>query len=320
MTKTVYKVQNWAEYNKALIERGSINLWISDDISESWHDSKTRSGKGFARIYSDAAIELCHIFKSLYRLPLRATQGFMQSLFLGYKLPLKVPNYTTLSRRQGELTSKLPRTKHGDSIDIVLDSTGLKVYGDGEWKVRQHGVSRRRTWRKLHLAIDPLSHEIVSCVLTGNEVGDSSAFAEVVDGADEEIERIFADGAYDGQPCYEHCARIGAEPVIPPRMNAVPDPPDDTRSGRGPRMRAIERIMALETELGEEEARKQWKVESDYHTRSLAETAMFRFKITFGDRLSARIDGNQEVEAAIKCKILNRLTQIGMPISTPVIT
>ena len=231
-----------------------------------------------------------------------------------------MPNYTTLSRRQGKLAPKIPRTKHGDSIDIVLDSTGLKVHGDGEWKARQHGVSKRRTWRKLHLAVDPLNHEIVSHELTYSKVHDVSAFAGVVDGVNEEIARVFADGAYDGQPAYEYCAEIGSEIVVPPCKNAVPDPPDDKRKGRWPRRHAIERITALEVDSDKDEARKQWKIESDYHTRSLAETTMFRFKTTFGDRIAALKDDNQKVEAALKCKILNHFTQIGMPVSTPVIT
>jgi len=293
-------------------------LWIEEDIADCWYDRVDRTGRGKARVYDDSAIELCLVLKSLYRLPLRATQGLVSSLLKGFKLDLRCPDYSTISRRQKDLSVTLPRRCYGGSTDIVIDSTGLKVYGEGEWKVRQYGYSKRRTWRKLHLAVDPLSHEIVAEELTGNDCSDDQVLPGLLNQTKEEIERVFGDGAYDRQRSYGYCHAIGATLITPPRRGAILDPPGKEKPERATRNRAIERIETLTKTLGESEARKQWKVENDYHTRSLSETAMFRFKTILGPALSARNFDNQKTEAKIKCAILNRFTHLAMPKSYPI--
>jgi hypothetical protein len=165
MSKGKYKVTNWKEYNEGLKQRGSLRLWIQSDLAEQWkyNGDKKRGGQ---KQYSNVAIELCLIVRKVYHLPLRQTEGFMNSFFEQKGLNLKAPDYTTLSKRSSGLPVQLSAAKKGRITDIVVDSSGLKVYGEGEWKVRKHGASKRRTWMKLHLAADETTQQIQAVTLT----------------------------------------------------------------------------------------------------------------------------------------------------------
>ena len=165
MSKYKYKVINWKEYNEGLKKRGSLRLWIKADIAEQWK-YKGNKKRGGQQQYSDIAIELCLIIRKVYHLPLRQTQGFMISFFKQSRLRLKAPDYTTLSRRSSSLPVQLSMAKKGSITDIVVDSTGLKLYGEGEWKVRKHGAGKHRTWMKLHLAADETTQQIQAVTLT----------------------------------------------------------------------------------------------------------------------------------------------------------
>lgn len=315
-----YRINNWKAYNKSLVDRGRITLWLADGLEDTWF-CKTQTGKrGHPKQYSDASIELCLTLKHLYKLPYRATQGFVGSLLILSGFNLESPCYSQMSRRSGGLPVKLKRiSANKGKLDIVVDSTGLKVYGEGEWKVRQHGVSKRRTWRKLHLAADPLDHEIVAHVLTGNEKSDDQVFPDVLDGVEGEVENCFGDGAFDKKPCYDACYKRSISLVTPPRHDAIPQKPNKITPSMVPRDRAISRIKTLEEKLGNiDDARKQWKREIDYHTRSISETAMFRFKTICGNTLSSRLEETQKTELAIKINILNNFTKLGMPNSYPI--
>jgi IS5 family transposase/uncharacterized protein (DUF4415 family) len=302
--KTKYHIRNWAMYNESLKKRGSITLWIDEDVLRTW--KATPAGvrpRGGQKQYSDGAIECLLMVRSVYHLGYRQTEGYAGSLskLLGVELP--IPDYTTLNRRAKTLKVKLPTSEKGP-IHAVLDSTGLKVYGEGEWKVRQHGYSKRRTWRKLHLSVDEATGEIEAEVLTGAGVDD----AEVADGllkqTQAEIEQLSGDGAYDKEKVYKAAAAKGVRKItIPPRRDAVLWEENDSEPH--PRNENLRRIW----ECG----RKEWKEESGYHRRSLAETAMFRFKTIFGDHLSAREAKRQKTEARVKCAALNRMTRLGMP-------
>lgn len=319
MQRVKYKIENWSEYNKSLIHRGKITLWIEEGLIESWIKADKSGKRGRSNTYSDQAIEFCLTLKYLYRLPYRATEGCVNSLFELMSIDLKSPSYTQMQRRSKKLNVKLKRiTKNKGNIDIVVDSTGVKIYGEGEWKVRQHGVGKRRTWKKLHIAMDPLDHEFVSWELTGNDKSDDQVFPDLLKNIEEEVERSFGDGAYDKKSCYEACHKKGTSLITPPRKDAVPQKENKIDSSMVPRDRAIERIKSLEKKLGSmEEARKQWKIESDYHTRSVAETAMFRFKTICGGNLSSRTTENQKTEVVLKINILNQFTKLGMPRSFP---
>lgn len=311
--RTKYKITNWKEYNKSLIERGKINIWLDKENLKNWRAEKQKK-RGKPKQYSDGLIELCLMVKHLYNLPYRTTEGFIKSVFEQLKIDIEVPSYTQMSRRAAQLSLKLKRVfNHKGPVDVAVDSTGLKVYGEGEWKVRKHGVSKRRTWRKLHIAVDPLDHEIMACVLTDNSSSDDQVFPELFEQVDDVIERCFADGAYDKKGCYKSCHNKQTHLITPPISRAR------VQKGNLPELfvrdKAIKRIEMLTAQQGTKElARKQWKIEQDYHCRSISETAMFRFKTFFGAKLSSRKIQTQTSEAMIKINLMNKFTAIGMPI------
>jgi hypothetical protein len=297
MGKRLKKI-NWKSYNKKLIERGSITFWFPKDIENNWLNEGI--GPGFQKIYSDEAIEVVSMIRFFFKLPLRATQGFTESLMGLLGLDLPVPDYSTLSRRMKKLEVKLGKLKSkGKKIHIVLDSTGLKVFGEGEWKVRQHGYSKRRTWMKLHLAVDEADGEILSMSLTENYFKDNELFEDLLQGLEEEISDVSADGAYDDHKVWDFCDERDINPLIPPKKNAVLKQHGNCKA---PPLKRDEIVL----EIGKH-GKKAWRLSSGYSRRSISETAMYRFKTLLGSTLSSRDFERQANEAAVKCKILNRM-------------
>jgi hypothetical protein len=174
--RSLFRTRNWGEYNAALVPRGSLTLWVDEAVLGTWLNHERTGQRGAPCTYTDTAICTGLTLKALYHLPLRATEGLLTSLLKLMGLShLPVPDYSTLCRRQKSLQVALPQQHLGQAIDVVVGSTGCKIYGEGEWKVRQHGISKRRTWRKLHLAVDEASGQIVGAVLSTNDVADSAA-------------------------------------------------------------------------------------------------------------------------------------------------
>ncbi len=307
--KKQYKVRNWAEYNESLRKRGEIGIYLSPELLAAWRAVKKKVvGE---RQYPDCIIEMCLIVHSLYRLALRQVQGFVRDLLqkMGYG-NLPVPDYSTICRRQADIFvgQSLDYDENGE-IHIALDSTGLKVYGEGEWKVRQHGYSKHRTWMKLHIAIDTQTQKIVVAKLTTNSVHDGTVAVDLLTGKTEQIASFRGDGAYDG---FEVRKMLGESitQIIPPPENAVIQ--SDTENNPLPphlkqRNEAVDSIAAT--------GRAEWKKDVGYHIRSLNEVVMFRYKSTFGDRLQARKFENQVTEVLLKCKVLNVFVETGMPVS-----
>jgi IS5 family transposase len=296
-----YRVRNWKDYNQALIRRGSLTVWIEEATLHAWCQNMRDGQVGAPTTYSDLAIQALLTLKAVFSLPLRQTQGFAQSVLHLMASDLPIPDYSTLSRRAAGLAVALPRRTKDEPLHVVIDSTGLKIYGEGEWKTRQHGVSKRRTWRKMHLGVDEASGEIVAVVTTERDVGDCEVLPQLLEAIQDEIAQISADGAYDTIACHQAIAARQARPAIPPRENAVV-----TDIGQwDAREQAVRRI--------EEVGRPAWKQEVNYHRRSLAETMMFRQKTLFGDRLSSRKMTTQTTEVRIRCAALNRMTHLGMP-------
>ena len=304
ITKHKYHIRNWGQYNKSLIQRGSINIWFSDNAIEKWQ-AKESGKRGHPHIYSDDAILTALMIRAVFHLPLRALQGFLISLVSLMNLPLSIPCYTQICRRAKKLGQELDRLSTVNVTDLVIDSTGLKVYGEGEWKVRKHGYSKRRTWRKLHLAVCPDSHEIVFEILTENAVADCSVYPEFLKVAPASVERTYGDGAYDTKGCYRANEKHGSSPIIPPKRNAI-----FRQNAPLARNNACLEILGLG---GDEDARKLWKKLKGYHLRSLSETAMFRFKQLFGSNLRNRELSTQRAETWAKCQALNIMTALGMP-------
>jgi len=303
--KTLYRVKNWSEYEQALVQRGSITFWMSDDFEKTWlYAGEKQRGSQFD--YSDQAILIMLTVKEVLHRSNRGVEGFVRSLFRMLKLNLPVPDHTTLSKRGKELKVKLPK-KTSQSLNIVMDSTGLKIYGEGEWKVRMHGVSKRRTWRKLHVGANPEDGEIQAVLLTENKVSDDQAVEKLLGQIEQTIIDFAADGAYDKRKVYDSLNAHSPEVtiLIPPRKNARIWKHGNTKTERLKRDQNLRSIR--------KEGRKAWKKNSGYHIRSLAETTMFRLKTIFGDDLSARLLETQTTQAFVRCAALNKMTHLGMP-------
>lgn len=311
--KAKYKLKNWSTYNKALRDRYSITVWLSDDVLSVWYAPECRK-RGHPQEYSNKAIEAALTIGAVFGLPLRGCQGFVDSLFALLRSELRCPDYSTLCRRREDLSISIPHRKSAEPLVIAIDSTGLKVYGEGEWKVRKHGAAKRRTWRKLHLAVDVKTNEIVASVLTTNDSADCEVLPALLQQIKQPVAAVSADGAYDAKSCYEAIHKIKAIPKIPPREGAVMQCPQiitaQYNHALAPRDAAIRRIATLGAD---EEARKQWKIETGYHERSLSETAMFRRKTLFKPKLSSRKFSNQQQESILIINAINKMTAIGMP-------
>jgi hypothetical protein len=303
--KTLYRVRNWPEYDKALVQRGSITFWMSDDFEKTWmHTGEKQRGSQFD--YSDQAILVMLTVKEVFHLTNRGVEGFVRSIFRMMKINLPVPDHTTLSKRGKDVKVNLPK-KANQKVNIVMDSTGLKIYGEGEWKVRQHGVSKRRTWRKLHIGANPEDGEIQAVILTENSVSDDAVVEVLLEQIEQEIDKFAADGAYDKRKVYDalNAHSPGVKVLIPPRKNARIWRHGNTKAER---LKRDENLRSIR-----KQGRKEWKKESGYHVRSLSETAMFRLKTIFGDALSARLLETQTTQALVRCAALNRMTHLGMP-------
>lgn len=308
--KIKYQILNWREYNRALVNRGDITIYFNDEVQEKWY-SDLPNQRGAQEVYSDLCIETLIMLKAVFKLAYRQTQGFTRSLLrlMGVQ-ELETPSYSQICRRAECLNIAPYSIPKQGSIIIAIDSTGLKIYGEGEWKVRKHGYSKRRTWRKLHLGVDPQTGFIHCHTMTLNDIDDGSQLEDLLDQVDVEMEEACLDGAYDHEDCWDELIEREIKPIIPPRENAVQwylKIPGDYPNY--PRNAAIIRI--------EEIGRPAWKKEIGYHRRSLSETAMFRYKTIHGDQLYSRKLVSQKIETDIKIKALNIMTAQGMPVSKP---
>ena len=304
-TKRAYRLRNWKYYNAALVQRGSLTLWVSDDVISAWCNTQKTGKPGHPPTYSDTAVCSMATLKEVYHLPLRATIGLTLSIMRLLGLDLPVMSYSQLSRRCAVLEVTLPRRKKNEALHMVVDSTGAKVFGEGEWKVRQHGYTKRRTWRKLHIGADETTGEIVAAVVTTNNIADSQVLEEMLAQVEGEIEQVSGDGSYDKRNCYQAIAKRKAKATIPPRRDAKIWQHGNSKQERLIRDENLRRIRQV--------GRKQWKKESGYHRRSLAETQMFRVKTIFGERVSARRFDGQATQMLIRCAALNTMTHLGMP-------
>ena len=263
--------------------------------------------RGRPRDYSDVAIETGLMLRLAFGRPWRQTEGMLGSIMDLLGLELSVPDHTTFSRRGVDLGVATALKKASGLVQVVIDSTGLKVFGAADWLHEKHGGKPRRSWRKLHLAVDPDSGEILASELTTMDEGDASLVGPLLDQIDRPLASVFADGAYDGEPVYRSVVAHtpDAAVIIPPRSTAVPSGTADTDPTR--RDRHIQLI--------EERGRLGWQRSVNYGKRSLAEVAMFRYKKVIGRSLHARNLPAQKTEAKVACKGINIMTGLGMPVS-----
>jgi hypothetical protein len=317
--KEKYRLTNWPAYNAGLKQRGSLTLWLSEDVAQQWYH-QGRAQKGGQFIYANECILLLLTLKVTFKLAFRQLEGFAYSLMQLLELNLRVPNYSQICRRQKGLSVPLGIRKQSLSqpVHLVIDSSGLKVYGEGEWKVRQHGVSKRRTWRKIHLAVDEQTGQILAQQLTDKETDDASQVPELVRQAQQtgvKVSKTGADGSYDTFDTYQYLIKAQIEPIIPPRLNAAWWVDQHDVLLDHPRNRALEQI----DQGGLNVSRKQWKQDSGYHRRSKVENTFFRWKMIHGAGMHARKIKNQQTEAAIKVAVLNRFIQIASPSTVKVV-
>jgi hypothetical protein len=243
--------------------------------------------------------------RELFRLPYRQTEGLGRGLVKLMQIELMIPDFTSLAKRAAKLGVSLDIATRQGPIDVVVDSTGLKVFGEGEWKMRKHGKSKRRTWRKLHLAVNPATQEIEAEVLTENSGADADQVEDLLDQTQGSVNAFYGDGAYDQWKVYGALDERNIQPVIPPRQNAKIK--QHGNSSQAPLVRD-EAIRAIR-----HRGRKSWKESVGYHCRSLAETTMYRMKCCFGGLLKNRKLPNQRIETRLRSKILNHFTHLGLP-------
>jgi transposase len=304
--KARYRVKNWRDYDAALRRRGDLTVWVTAEAIEAWTPAYT-GRRGRPQRYSEMVVETGLMLRLAFARPWRQTEGMLASILRLLDVNLPVPDHTTFSRRSVDLTvARAVRTATGP-VNVVIDSTGLKVFGASEWQREKHGGKGHRTWRKLHLAADPGTGEILASELTTTEDGDASLVGPLLDQISGPIASLTADGAYDGDPVYRIIAQRdpAAAVIIPPRSTAVLSNNADTAPTQ--RDRHLQMIQ--------ERGRLGWQKAVNYGRRSLGEVAMMRYKTIIGRRLHARTLPAQKTEVAVGCKVINVMTRLGMPMT-----
>lgn len=305
--KQKYKVNNWSEYNEALRRRGDIEIWLSQEVIDNWYtNDRIYDGTGTPDLYTNTAIIACHEIRKVFKLPLRQSQGFIDSLFRAKDLPITCPDFSSLSKRLARLDISCPRYKNTDRPDddlaaIAFDSTGLKRFGRDEWHQEKHKISANRSWRKLHIGVDE-KHFIQGCVLTDRYSSDDKTIEDVADQIKIPVGHCAADGAYDKNPVYdtlsEHFPK--ADIIIPPSKNAV------LRKDNHPKRNTnILEVICC--------GRMDWQKRNNYGQRNYSELAIQRYKRILGNTMQSRELERQKQEAMIGCGILNKMTGLGMP-------
>ncbi len=294
-----YRTTNWSSYNAALKRRGSLLVWLDKEMT--WlapHEGR----RGRPLVFSDAAIQFCLSIKTLFKLPLRQTAGMVASLVRMTGLDWPVPDYSTLCRRQKTLAVQVPYRRADGPLNLLVDSTGIKFLGDGEWQVRKHGIQRRRQWRKVHLAMDTATSDIRAVEFTPSRDGDSPILPDLLGQIpeDDRIACVTADGAYDTRRCHAAIIARDAQAIIPIRKNGRLWKEDcPAARARNETLRATQRY-----------GRAFWKRWTGYHVRSRIEAKMRCLK-AFGERISARDPDRQTAEIYIRIALVNRFSALG---------
>lgn len=294
-----YRTTNWSEYNAALRRRGSLLVWLDREME--WSAPK-RGRSGRPETFSDAAIQFCLSIKVLFGLALRQTIGMVASLLKMAGLDWPVPDYSTLCRRQKTVTIQIPYRHSSAPLNLLVDSTGVKMLGEGEWQVRKHGPSRRRQWRKVHLAMDTATGDVRGVEFTSSREGDSPVLPGLLAQipADQPIGTVTADGAYDTRTCHTAIAERGGTAIIPIRRNGRAWKEDC------PAARARNEILRATRHFG----RAFWKRWTGYHARSRVEAKMRCLK-AFGDRIASRDPDRQTAEIHVRAALMNRFSALG---------
>ena len=297
------RVTNWPEYDAALRARGSLTVWFTPEAVAAWA-AAPRTTRGGQPTFSNLAIATALTLRAVFRLALRQTEGLIGSVLQLLGLDLPVPDHSTLSCRAATL--EVPRPKAGsEPVHLLVDSTGLKLCGPGEWLVEKHGTKRRRSWRKLHIATDADTGHIVASVLTDKDADDGSQTGSLLDRIDRPVASFTGDGAFDRGDVYAEVAarHPDAAVIVPPRASAVPsDMAEAAPTQRDTHLRCIA-----------ERGRMGWQRASGYNWRALVEADISRWKRVIGEGLRFQMDERQATEVAIAVGVLNRMLELGRP-------
>ena len=298
-----HRVTNWSAYDAALRQRGSLTVWFTDEAIEAWQ-AEPRTTPGGQPHYSALAITTALTLRAVFRLALRQTEGLVGSILQLLGLDLPVPDHSTLSRRAETLEVSRPRSGCAP-VHLLVDSTGLRLCGPGEWLAEKHGSRTRRSWKKLHLGVDADTGRIVATALTGHDGDDGSQVGPVLEQVDGPVASFTADGAYDRDDVYAEVAvrHPEAAVIVPPRSSAVPSGAAETAPTQ--RDRHLEAIA--------ERGRMGWQKASGYNWRALIEADIARWKRVIGGALRSQTDGRQATEVAIAVRVLNRMLDFGRP-------
>jgi len=303
--KTRYRVANWRAYERALVRRGDVTLWLSPGARAGWRASPSGRPGGQPR-FSDLAIETALTLRLVFHLPLRQTEGFVRSVLTVMRAGLDAPDHTTLSRRSQRLNVGMQVVPANGPVHLIVDSTGLSIVGEGEWAAAKHGGRGTRGWKKLHLGVDR-SGVIVAHALTDATVDDAAVGIDLIGAAAGAVASVTGDGAYDTVAFYAAASARDARVVVPPTRTA--------KVSRGrPRSSARDQAITSVETLG----LRQWKKASGYRRQARVENAFFRYKSIIGDGLRARSRGGRRVEASLACSVLNRMTELGRPESSAI--
>ena len=300
------KISNWSQYNKSLINRGSLTFWITEDAIRSWRSTKNTSKVGRPEKYSDSAIQAICMVRFFFHLTLRSTEGFIRSLFTIMQISLPTPSYSQISKRMKWLDLDYKNLSRHKPAHIAIDSTGVKIYGNGEWHVKIHGESKRKKWRKMTLGVCPETHEILFNITSDESFGDPTLFKMAMEHLPRSVREVLMDGAGDSREIYMLAERKRIHLITPPRKGAK------YRIGieRSERDENVKMIYEFGNNEG---ALKKWKKIKGYHRRSLVETAISRIKGMLGNTLKSRSLPNQHQEMLIKSLIINKVNMLGLP-------
>lgn len=310
MSKKKYRITNWSEYNTALKQRGSLTIWIEEGFEHTWYEPPQEiNTRGRPLVYSDACIKLMVTLRHIFKLPLRQLEGFVQSLFSMLQVTLKVPEFSRISRRMKGALSELPSPSLEGNIHLVIDSSGLKVYGEKEWIYTQKKKSyQRRVWRKIHIGVDGKG-VIHASEMTTHKTDDRACFIPLIDNIGAEcIEETLADSGYDSHSLYHECEKRGIIPLIPPPKTAMVS----SRKEASPQRNTIVTYI-------KEKGLHAWKAKHNFGRRNRVENTFFRLKTLFGRSFFSRTWANQEKEFHLLCYLLNQMTFLGMPKSVKVL-
>jgi hypothetical protein len=292
-----HHVRDWHKYNKELVNRGKIHFWVRPKVFKSWN-AKKKKRNGHPFVYGDEVIKAMCYIRFKFHLSLRETEGFFLSVITLMKSLRKIPCYTQLCRRMKGLSLPRELLNKREVTDIVLDTTGLKAYGEGEWRAEKYGG--KRSWRKLHLVLDLKSGKLILAEVSQEHVHDTSYLEQALERANRKGGKVLIDGIADSRRCYEMAGKCNKRLLTPPKKGAV----IRKEKGYERRNEAVKIIRGLG---GDKLGRSIWAKLVGYNQRVIAESMMSRWKRLYGGSLRSHCEIRKKAEVTIKALMINEM-------------